>query len=59
MKTQLPKTERPNGDQGQSELVLERDGILVYRWRMAYGEILIEVFRDKDIKVNGEQIGRE
>jgi len=59
MKTQPSKTERPNGDQGQNELVLERDGILVYRWRMTYGEILIEVFGDKDIKVNGEQIGRE
>ncbi len=59
MKTQPLNTERPNGAEGQSELALDRDGILVYRWQMAYGEILIEVFGDKDMKVNGEQIGRE
>lgn len=40
----------------QPVLDLQRDGVTVYLWRLPYAEILIEVFDDGTVAVNGERV---
>ncbi len=54
----MPDAESAAPDLIQPELELQRDGIEVYRWRLSTGDILIEVFTDGSIKVNGEALTR-
>jgi hypothetical protein len=40
----------------QPELELLRAGVVTYRWRLPHGDILIEVFDDGVVAVNGAAI---
>jgi hypothetical protein len=40
----------------QPELSLAREGVITYIWKMGYGDILIEVYTDGHVAVNGDQV---
>ena len=57
---QSPSTPGAIGNAGtetiQPELSLAREGVTSYIWKMGYGDILIEVYTDGHVAVNGEQV---
>ncbi len=52
----MEQSEATSVEKIQPELALEREGVLTYRWKLSYGEILIEVFPDQTMKVNGKPL---
>ena len=40
----------------QPDLDLRRDGVAVYRWQLRYGDVLIEVYDDGRVAVNGQPV---
>ena len=40
----------------QPGLSLAREGVTSYIWKMGYGDILIEVYQDGHVAVNGMQV---
>lgn len=60
MSSKYPLTQtavKPTGVETlQPELALMRPGVISYIWNLGYGDILIEVYQDGHVAVNGEQV---